>query len=197
MIQIYGSAVSSAGRCLWLLEEIGVPYERLSSNMQEPGGREKFEREVFSGGKVPFLIDGDVRLFESMAINFYLAAKYEPELLPADLYERALVDQWSYWAITNLQPEALKVMMHSMFLPEPQRDAKILEGARAASARYLAQLEGELAGDFLVGSRFTLADVNCGSVVNLAVRAGLTAGPRVDAWIARLRARPAYQKALG
>jgi glutathione S-transferase len=165
--------------------------------MQEPGGREKFEREVFSGGKVPFLIDGDVRLFESMAINFYLAAKYEPELLPADLYERALVDQWSYWAITNLQPEALKVMMHSMFLPEPQRDAKILEGARAASARYLAQLEGELAGDFLVGSRFTLADVNCGSVVNLAVRAGLTAGPRVDAWIARLRARPAYQKALG
>jgi glutathione S-transferase len=197
MIQIYGSAVSSAGRCLWLLEEIGVPYERLNSNMQEPGGREKFEREVFSGGKVPFLIDGDVRLFESMAINAYLAAKYKPELLPTDLHERALVDQWSYWAITNLQPEALKVMMHSMFLPEPQRDAKVLEGARAAAARLLAQLEGELSGEYLVGGRFTLADVNCGSVANLALRGGLTAGPRVTAWIERLRARPAYKKALG
>jgi glutathione S-transferase len=197
MIQIYGSAVSSAGRCLWLLEEIGVPYERLNSNMQEPGGREKYEREVFSGGKVPFLVDGDVRLFESMAINAYLAAKYKPELLPTDVYERALVDQWSYWAITNLQPEALKVMMHSKFLPEPQRDAKLLESGRTAAARYLAQLEGEISGEFLVGGRFTLADVNCGSVANLALRASLAAGPRVTAWVERLRARPAYNKALG
>ncbi len=197
VIQIYGSTVSSAGRCLWLLEELGVPYERLNSNMENPAGREKYLREVFSGGKVPYLIDGEVRLFESMAINAYLAAKYKSELLPTDLHERALVDQWSYWAITNLQPEALKLMVHTMFLPEPQRDPKLAEAGRAACERYVAQLEESLTGEFLVGGRFTLADINCGSIMNLALRAGISAGPRVTAWIERLRARPAYRKALG
>ncbi|MFO0560972.1 MAG: glutathione S-transferase family protein [Polyangiales bacterium] len=197
MIQIYGSPASSAGRCLWLLEEIGVPYERLNSNMQEPGGREKYVREVFSGGKVPYLVDGDVRLFESMAINGYLAAKYKPELLPTDLYERALVDQWSYWAISNLQPEALKVLLHTHLLPEPARDPKQLEAGKSGCARFLAQLEEALTGEYLVGDRFTLADLNCGSIVNLALRAAIPAGPRTTAWIERLRARPAYQRALG
>lgn len=197
MLHIYGSALSSAGRCLWLLEEIGVPYERRDSKLQEPGGREKYVKEVFSGGKVPYLVDGDVRLFESMAINAYLAAKYKPELLPTDLHERALVDQWSYWAISNLQPEGIRVLMHTHFLPEPARDPKQAEAGRAGCERFLAQLEEALTGEYLVGGRFTLADVNAGSVVNLVLRSGMTAGPRVTAWIERLRARPAYQKALG
>jgi glutathione S-transferase len=197
MIRIYGSALSSAGRCLWLLEEIGVPYERLDSKLNDPAGREIYLREVFPGGKVPFLVDGDVRLFESMAINAYLAAKYKPELLPSELHERALVDQWSYWSISNLQPEVLKVMMNTMFLPESARDAKSAEAGRVGSARLLAQLEEALTGEFLVGGRFTLADVNCGSVANLTSRAGLTMGPRVTGWLDRLRARPAYKKAVG
>lgn len=197
MLKIYGSPGSSAGRCLWLLEEIGVPYERVEVNLRDPAAKASFAREVFAGCKVPYLIDGDVRLFESMAINAYLASKYKPELLPTDLYERAQVDQWSYWAITNLQTDALKVMMHTMFLPEAQRDAKILEASRDACSAYLDQLENALHGEWLVGGRFTLADLNCGSVVNLALRAGVDGGRRVTRWMEGLRARPAYRKAVG
>jgi len=197
MIQIYGSPMSSAGRCLWLLQEIGVPYQQVEANLRDPEGRAQYVGGVFSGGKVPYLVDGDVRLFESMAINSYLASKYKPELLPTDLHERALVEQWSYWSITNLQPKALDVLMHTHFLPEAARDPKVAESGRTACAGYLAQLEIALESEWLVGNRFTLAEVNCGSVVNIALRAGAEAGPRVLAWMERLRARPAYQKALG
>ncbi len=197
MIQIYGSHMSSAGRCLWLLEEIGVPYERLDSNLRDPEGRKKYIEEVFAGGKVPFLIDGDVRLFESMAINLYLATKYRPELIPSDPYGRAQVDQWSFWAISNLSPEALKALTHTQFLPPDQRDPKQAEAATAACARYLSQLEGALTGEWLVGSTFTVADLNVASVVNLAARGGLPMGPRVSAWLKRCTERPAFKKVYG
>jgi glutathione S-transferase len=197
MITIYGSVRSSAGRCLWLLEEIGLPYERKEVDLRDPQARARYVAEVFPGGKIPFLVDGDVKLFESMAINNYLAAKYKPELLPSDVATRALVDQWSYWSISNLAPDAYKIIMNTIYLPEDQRNPAEVEKGRVGCARYLAQLEQSLEGEYLVARHFTVADVNCGSVVNLALRAGVEVGPRVRAWMDRLKARPAYKKALG
>ncbi len=196
MIKIYGSPMSSAGRCFWMLEEIGAAYERVEPNLRDPEQKARYAAEVFAGGKIPYLIDGDVRLFESMAINGYLAAKYKPELLGTALLTRALIDQWSFWAISNLQPEAIKILYHTTFLPEEQRLPREAEAGRNGCARFLAQLEGALTGEYLVDDRFTLADLNCGSVVNTALRAGVEVGPRVKAWMDRLRARPAFQKAL-
>ena len=197
MIRIYGSPMSSAGRCLWMLEEAGVAYERIEPNLRDPEARERYIADVFPGGKVPYFIDGEVRLFESMAINGYIAAKYKPELLAPDLPGKALIDQWSLWAISNLQPEAIKMIMHTVYLPEDQRNPKEVEAGRKGCMRYLTQLEAALTGEYLVGGRFSLADVNCGSVVNIALRAGVEADPRVTAWMQRLRERSAYQKALG
>lgn len=194
MIKIYGSAMSSAGRCLWLLEEIGATYECLDVNLRDPEARARYVAEVFPGGKIPYLVDGEVRLFESMAINGYLAAQYKPELIPSNLVQRALLDQWSFWAISNLQPDAYKVMMHGVYLPEEQRNPKELESGRTGCVRYLAQLEQALDHDYLLGDTFTLADINCGSVVNLAMRSGATLGARTSAWIQRLTSRPAYKK---
>lgn len=186
--------MSSAGRCIWLLEEIGVPYERIEVNLRDPEARARYVAEVFSGGKIPYLVDGDVKLFESMAINGYLAAKYKPELVPSDLVQRALMDQWSYWALTNLQPEAYKQLLHAALLPEEQRNAKELENGRAGCARYLAQLEQAIERDYLLGDSFTLADINCGSVIHLAMRGGAALGARTSAWMQRLLARPSFKK---
>jgi glutathione S-transferase len=136
-----------------------------------------------------------VKLFESMAINFYLAEKYAPALWPSDVVERAQVYQWSFWALTNLQPDAMLVMRHSFMLPPDKRVPAMIEEGKAGVQRFLAQLEDGLTGEYLVGGRFTVADVNVGSVVNIPLRTGQTAGPRVTAWMDRLRARPAYQRA--
>lgn len=195
MIKLYGAPMSSAGRTRWMLEETGVPYELVQVNLRDEAQREAYTKDVFAGGKIPYLVDGGLKLFESMAINFYLAEKYAPALMPTALDERAQVYQWSFWALTNLQPEAMDVMRNTVMLPPEKRDPIVAEAGRIGVQRFLAQLEDALTHEYLVGGRFSVADVNCGSVVNIPLRTGQPSGPRVKSWMDRLRARPAYQRA--
>src|SRR5262245_21511778 len=185
MITLYGSPRSSAGRTRWMLEEIGVPYDYHVVKVREGGAKTPEFLAMNPGGKIPFIVDGDVRLAESMAINFYLAEKYKPELLPADLRERALVYQWSFWAITVLQPECLTAMMHRAFLPEPERDPKALESAKRNMESAFDLLEQALGSAYLLGERFSVVDVNAGSVVNLGMRVGVAEGsrPKLERWM--------------
>src|SRR3954462_4458911 len=101
MIQFSGSPASSAGRTHWLLEELGVPYEYRRGSARDGGTRTPEFLALNPSGKIPFLVDGEFKLFESIAINFYLAEKYGASLWPDDSARRALVYQWSLWAITN------------------------------------------------------------------------------------------------
>lgn len=196
MIRFYGSPMSSAGRSRWMLEEVGVPYhyERVQPRT---GTRTPEYLALNPAGMVPFLVDADVRLGESIAINFYLAERYAPELWSAELAERARLYQWSLWAITNLQPEALSVMLHSALLPEHERVPALAAQARLRAAPLLDHLDRQLDGvEHLVGGRFTVADVNVASVANLARAVGLEGErPHLRAWLDRMRARPAYQRA--
>jgi glutathione S-transferase len=195
MIIFYGAPASSAGKTHWMLEEVGVPYEYRRVDLQDALVMEEF-RQINPGGKVPFVIDGDLRLFESAAINLYLAERYRPELFATAPAERALCYQWSFWALTNLQPEALGFMMQVM-RPEGTRDEAAVAAARDTLAQLLTTVEVALTGPYLVGGRFSVADVNAGAIVNLALRAGAAApGPRVATWMEALRARPAYQRAV-
>jgi len=198
MIRFYGSPASSAGRTHWLLEELGIPYEykRISVRSGLPKPPEFLA--VNPTGKVPFIEDGDVKLFESIAVNFYLAEKYGPSVWSSDLAERGQIYQWSLWAMTNVQPILLDIMYHTALLPEPERDAKQAEKARGWMVPYLNVLDGALRGkEYLVAGKFTVADVNAASVINLAPFLGvpLDAYPSVAAWLGRLKARPAYKRA--
>jgi glutathione S-transferase len=196
VIELYGAPMSSSGRTRWMLEEVGVPYEYKRVDTRSGQTRSPEYLALYGGGKVPVLRDGDLVLGESIAINFYLAEKYKPELMPSELAQRARAYQWSLWGVTNLQNELLTIMFDAMKPPE-QRNAAATEAAKSSALSLLQFLERSLAGrSYLLGEQLSVADVNLGSVVNLARRSGLLAElPNTAAWMERLAARPAYLRA--
>lgn len=199
MIRFYGSPMSSAARTHWMLEEVGVPYEYQRINLRAGDQRKPEFLAVSTGGKIPCLVDGGVTLVESMAINFYLAEKYGKDLMPSSLDERARVYQWSFWAISNVQPLLLTILLNAMFLPENERDPKAIERARPQIPPYLEVLNDALRGkEYLVGERFTVADLNVASVLQLVPMVGvdLASYSNVQSWLGRLSARPALQKSM-
>jgi glutathione S-transferase len=198
MIVFFGSPRSSASRTHWMLEEVGVPYDYRKVDVDGPRAERPAEFLAASpSGKVPALLDGEVHLFESMAINLYLAERYRPELGPADPAERGEILQWSFWVAMNVYPLLIAVLYHTAILPEPQRRPEEAEQNRGWAADYFAALDGALEGrEWLVGGRFTVADVNVGDVAAMAARLRVPLGANIKAWLGRLSARPAYQRAM-
>jgi glutathione S-transferase len=188
--------MSSATRCQWMLEELGQPFELRVVNIENGESKKPEYLAINPNGMIPALVDGDFRLNESMAINFYLAERYGQSLLPSTVEGRALAMQWSFWAITNVQPSLLTVLLHKMLLPPERRSTELAEQAREKIAPLLQVLDEALTGrDYLVEDRFTVADLNAGSTVRLAFATGLLAGrPAAEAWIQRLMVRPAFKK---
>jgi glutathione S-transferase len=196
MIVFFGSPKSSATRTHWMLEEVGAPYEYRQVDLSQPRPERPPEFLAASpSGKVPALIDGDVRLFESMPINLYLAERYRPELGPKDSAERAQMLQWCFWVAMNVHPLLIAVLYHTRLLPEAQRRPEEAEQNRGWSADYFTALDRALEGkEWLVGGRFTVADVNVGAIAEEADRYGVALGDNIRSWMKRFQARPAYQR---
>jgi len=179
-----------------MLEEVGVAYAYKRVDLRKGEAQAPEFKRMYGGATVPVLRDGGLTLGESIAINFYLAEKHKPELMPSDLALRAQVYQWSLWAITNVQPELLAVMFDAM-RPADQKDPSRVDAAKLRLEPQLAFLDKTLEGrEHLVGDAFSVADVNVGSVMNIARALGLLSGlPNASVWMERLVARPAFQRA--
>jgi glutathione S-transferase len=197
MIQIYGPAGSSAGRCYWALEEIGLSYEAVPLNFKEKDHKKPEFLRMNPNGKAPVLRDGDFVLWESMAINFYLAEKYKPALLGADLYEKADILKWSFWALGDYQKPIIDVFIQKVFVPEAQRDQDIINKGIEKILPLQQILDEHLQGrSYMVGTEFSLADINVASVVKLCPLIGIDLGkhPALQHWLQRVLERPAALK---
>jgi len=198
MLKIYGPARSRSSRALWMAEECGVPYEhddlRGYATMEEKSAA---IRRLNPIGKIPVLADDDFVLGESMAINLYLAKKYGRHLWPTGEQELAKVLQWSFMAVTELDPPLAQLMVERTFRKEPDRNAENEKKNAELVKRPLGALETHLAdNDWLVGSSFSVADLNVASVLMLAsgAKVEFTDYPHLKSWLDRCRDRPAYRK---
>ena len=136
-------------------------------------------------------------LHESLAINLYLAKKHGGPLAPADLAEDGEMGMWSLWAATEVEPHALNVLYHRVGNRSGPMDAKVADAAVEALKAPFAVLDSALAKTgWLVGGRFTVADINVAEVVRYAQAAPelFDANPKVKAWLAACQARPAFKK---
>lgn len=195
MIRIYGNRPQRIVRCLWALEELGLPYEQVSV----PDKAKPSFRALNPAGKTPVLVDGDFTLTESCAINSYLSAKADGALMPSDPQGRALVEQWTSWAITEVEFH-FTVMVRELRRAAgagEQPDMGVVQDCLDQVAETISLLEQHLAvgNAYVAGDDFTIGDINvCFPVAGIAPRIDMTRFPQVSAWIERCTSRDAWQR---
>jgi glutathione S-transferase len=200
MIKVYGVPASRTFRTLWMLEELGLPYENIPTHFATGDTRKPEFLAINPNGHIPALVDGDVTMWESMAINLYLAKKYDKGLLPKTLTDECHAIQWSFWAMTEVEPHLLTVLMHRMFLPPDQRDPKAADAAIEKLNKPFAVLDAELAErKYLVGDGYSVADVNVASVLSWVslLKISVEKFANLARWLDVCTSRPACKKARG
>jgi glutathione S-transferase len=206
MLTIYGVYRSRAARNLWLVRELGIAFKHVpviqAYRLADPDAagapvntRSPAFRRVNPNGHIPTIDDDGVALHESLAINLYLAKKHGGPLAPASVVEDGAMTMWSLWAATEVETNALQILYHRVAKPPAERDPAIAAAAVAALRGPFGVLDQALAATgFVVGARFTVADLNVAEVVRYAQAAPelFAAAPRVKSWLAACQARPAF-----
>ena len=208
MLTIYGVYRSRATRTLWLAGELGLEFKHVpviqGRRLDDPLASDAPINTLTPSflainpmGTIPCIDDGGVVLYESMAINLYLARKTGGALAPSNLDEDALMMQWSFFAATEIETNSLKI---SSTIGEGLGDTEAGKAVLDVSARLLKRpfrvLEQKLSSsEYLVGDRFTVADLNVAEVVRYAQGHAplFAAHPALKAWLERCQARPAFK----
>lgn len=199
MVKLYGPKRGSAARCHVLAKEIGLEYDGVSIDLRKGEQNSPEYLKLNPNGKVPSLVDGDFVLWESAAINNYLASKYKPELLGDSPEDKALIDQWSYWGMLEVQSHIHRIGFQKFRVPEDQRDEKVIQEAMNALPRVFKILEEHLSDrEYMLGDKFTLADINLGTVVlgTQFAEYDLSEYANINRWIQMLLKRPSFKAGL-
>jgi glutathione S-transferase len=200
-ITVYGIAASRASRPLWLLEELGVPYTHVRTDYRTGEPRLPEFLAINPNGHIPALRDEDTIVWESMACTLYLARKFASHaglnFGAQTLAEEAQLLRWTFWTVTEVEKDALTVLMHRMVMPADRRDAQLAEQAEKRLLVPLRVLNAHLEQQaYVAADRFTVADINVASVVTWVrpTPALLEAVPAVNNWLANCLARPAQKR---
>jgi glutathione S-transferase len=199
-LKIYGIPRSRAIRTLWMAHELGIPFELVQIPPGAEGSRRPEFHRINPNGQVPCIDDGGLILWESLAINLYLAKKYGMVLGPANLAEDGQMTMWGFWCATEIEPHAVTVMYNSSMLPPEERNPAAVTAALEALKAPLLVLEESLekGGGYLVGRRFTVADLNaisCLFYLRFTPQA-LADKPAIRAWYEAGMGRPANRTAF-
>ena len=208
MLTIYGVYRSRATRTLWLAGELKLDFKhvpvvqarRVTDPLAEGAQINTLTPSYLTVnpmGTIPCIDDDGMVLYESMAINLYLARKHGTSLAPADLAEDAHMMQWSFFAATEIETNALKISSAvAEGLANSEAGRAVIEVAARMLRRPFKVLDQHLSNhDYLVGDRFSVADINAAEVVRYAQDHTplFTANPSVKAWLERCQDRPAFK----
>jgi len=208
MLTIYGVYCSRASRNYWMAEELGIPFKsvpviqaRLLADPLAPDARLNTKSPSFLAvnpmGLIPAIDDDGLVLTESLANNLYLARKHGGPLAGADVEEEGQMLAWTLWAATEVEPHTVKIVLTYDNTVENTPEGKaVIEASVKGLERPLARLEAHLqTQDYVVGNRFTVADLNLAEVLRYAMSETylFDRHPRVKAWLSRCHARPAFE----
>lgn len=199
MIQVFGYPKTRSTRVTWLLEELGVDYAFELVDLARAEHRSEAYLAINPAGKIPAMRDGELLMSQSAAMVTYLCDKYADRgLIPAaGTPERALHEQWCYFALCDLEPPLWTMSKHTYILPEEDRVASIIPVAKREFQNALAVLSQGL-GDknFIMGDSFSAADILLGQTLiwAVALKEPVEQG-NLCAYVDRLRNREALKRA--
>lgn len=210
-LKIYGIGASRAARPIWAARELGVPFEHIATPYAGGATRTPEFLVVNPNGHIPALVDerpeGTVTVWESMACALYIARVHGcadgQSITPTNAREEAEALRWSFWTVSELESDALTVLMHRLAMPEDQRKPMLADRAESRLKAPLAVLEKHLQAQnargeaYLAGHRFTVADICVASVASwIRPAAALLAQyPAVSSWLKLCLERPAQTQA--
>lgn len=197
-LKIYGIPRSRAFRTIWLAAELGLDYDNIAIDTSGQSRAPSF-LAINPNGHIPTIDDDGFILWESMAINLYLAKKHGlGTLYPTALEAEAKTWEWSFWGVTEVERHVLNAMFHRAIYPEDKRDAGSADESERAMQGPLKALDGAVSKTpYLIGNDFTVADLNVASILSWARPARIDFGPFPKAadWLARCAMRPAAKTA--
>jgi glutathione S-transferase len=198
-LKIYGVARSRAFRVLWMAKELGLDYEHVKVDFATGETRSPAHLALNPNGHVPVIDDDGFILWESMAINLYLAKKYGAgAFYPTRLEDEARAWQWSFWGMTEVERPVLTALMNRAVYPEDKRDAAAADAAEKTLTQPLGVLEGALGRSAnLLGDSFTVADLNVASILAWArpAQIDMSPFPKTAEWLKNCAERPAARAA--
>lgn len=200
MLKLHFAPNSRAGRIVWLLEELGLPYELNKMAFHPKDLKSEEHRKRHPLGRVPVLDDGDVRIWESGAIVEYILARYGDKGLKPAVEAKEFPEylQWFHYCEGMVMPPINTIMVHTVLLPPERRNEETLGQAQRLLARAVAPVDAALEGrDYLIGN-FSAADVMLGHAIYMANRLGQVSDElrNTKRYIQNLESRPAFQKAI-
>lgn len=198
-MKIYHAPNTRSVRIVWLFEELGLPYDLEKLKLGDPVMRSPEYLKVHPMGRVPALQDGDTTIFESGAIVQYVLAKHGNGHLVPDTASTDFPQylQWLHYAEGMIMPPVNIIVVETILLPAERRNQANVDRATKLLSRMLSAVDVHLGGrEFLAGD-FSGADIMTGHACTVARRLGADVSdkPNVAAYIERLNARPAMQRA--
>ena len=196
MLRVYGSARSRTLRVLWMIGELGIPFDHKDWLPRSPETRTPEFYALNPNGRVPTIDDDGFILTESMAINFYLAKKHKSPLVPADPRHEALALQWSLWETDRTDRSLVDYFRHTTEFAPEQRKPEVAEACWKEVTASFDVLEKALTkSEWLAGPSFSVGDLNVASALFRALSLDLSKWPKFNAWLNRCWERPAAKKA--
>jgi glutathione S-transferase len=199
MLKVWGRrSAFNVQKVMWVVAELGLPHEHIEVGGAFGGLEDPAFLAINPHGRIPVIDDAGLVVWESHATIRYLAARYgSGTLWPPDAAERSFADRWMDWSATTLQRDFMDLFWGYYRTPDDRRDWPRIRELIERCACHYRLLDAQLAQrSYLAGNRFTMADVPAGTTLYRYFALDLERPPipHVEAWYARLTARPAYRE---
>ena len=200
MLKVHFAPNSRAGRIIWLLEELELPYEVNNMAFHPKDLKSDVHRKRHPLGRIPVLDDGDVRIYESGAIVEYVLERHKNGNLKPDVSSNTYPNylQWFHYCEGMVMPPINTIVVQTILLPEDRRDKTVLNQAKKLLSKSLEPVNKELEGkEYLIGD-FSAADIMLGHACFMSNRLGCVSEEMLNmkSYVDNISKRPAFQTAI-